>query len=169
VSSKLSSQQEHESRAAIRLAPGQQKQHRWEKDRAEAQRVLRWLGSKNDVAPISAKPSLQAATSSLYVSRLVARIETAKLRRQRDRLQVLRLERARVLAELRNRDLLHGLRSKRHGRQWDRLLAYWRAAKQARENAKRRAPSKAEVHHVKLSTAPWTLAGGAVETNRRKH
>jgi hypothetical protein len=50
-----------------------------------------------------------------------------------------------------------------------KLLAYWQAARLEREHAARKAPPKAHAHHSKLGTAPWTLAGGAVETNRRQH
>ncbi len=149
MNSNLPTHQEHENRAAIRLAVGHQEQNRQENERREQERVLRWLGSK---APVPAKTALR------------------ELRRQQwDRLQILKRERARVLAERRKRDLMPRARRRRSGQKEDRLLAYWRAAKIERENAKRRAPSKGEVRQVKLSTAPWTLAGGAVETNRRKH
>jgi hypothetical protein len=50
-----------------------------------------------------------------------------------------------------------------------RVLPYMELKRLAKEHAWRSAPSKGEVRHPKLSTAPWTLEGGAVETNRRKH
>lgn len=50
-----------------------------------------------------------------------------------------------------------------------RLRRYWQAQRMEKGHAWRRVPSKSEVRNPKLSKAPWTLEGGAVETNRRKH
>jgi hypothetical protein len=50
-----------------------------------------------------------------------------------------------------------------------KLLEYWQAARLQKEHAIRKAPPKAQARSQRLSKAPWTLEGGAVESDRRKH